>query len=164
MTWTQRRTQYESEGCQYLEQIVMDGWTVTPTDDPWATWDATVSNSTAEYRCENKVRRYDLDQLETIYLAKKKLDPGVKYYVEHFPRNSTSLVITYEDISRGIENGDIQKKKTAVPRGQLKYEEGIDCTMEFLENLAIPKALFQFHSIVPGAVTVRTVQAGPQRT
>lgn len=163
MTWKQRRTEYEGEGCQYLEQIVRDGWTVTPTDDPWATWDATVSNSTAEYRCENKVRRYDLDQLETIYLAKKKLDPGVKYYVEHFPRNSTSLVITYEDISRGIENGDIQTKKTAVPRGQLKYEEGIDSTMECLENLVIPKRLFQFYPIVPAGGWC-TAQGDPQRT
>ena len=163
MTWQQRRTEYENEGCYYLAQIVKDGWHVTPTEDPWETYDATLSNNTSEYKCENKVRRYDLDQLDTIYLAKKKLDPGVKYYVEHFPRNLKSLVITYETISKGLESGEIETKKIAVPRGQLRYEEGIDSTMECLTNLVIPKSLFQFYPIVPAGGR-RTGQEGPQRT
>ena len=163
MTWTQRRTEYENEGCYYLAQIVKDGWTVTPTTDPWETYDATVSNCTAEYRCENKVRRYDLDQLDTIYLAKKKVDPGVKYYVEHFPRNLKSLVITYETILNGIEDGSIETKKIAVPKGQLRYEEGIDSTMECLTNLVIPKSLFQVYPILPAA-TACTVQATRQKS
>lgn len=163
MTWKERRTEYESEGCMYLAQIVKEGWTVTPTDDPWTTWDATISNSTAQYRCENKVRRYDLNQLDTIYLAKKKLDPAVKYYVEHFPRNSTALVITYETITKGLEDGTIETKKIAVPKGQLKYEEGIDSTMECLTNLVIPKRLFQSYPIVPAGGR-RTAQASRQRT
>lgn len=158
MTWKEKRTEYENEGCYYLAQIVKDGWTVTPTDDPWTTWDATISNNTSEYKCENKVRRYDLDKLDTIYLAAKKLDPGVKYYVEHFPRNLKSLVITYETISKGLEDGTIQTKKIAVPKGQLKYEEGIDCTMECLENLVIPKYLFDFHLIVGTACTAQVVR------
>lgn len=160
MTWREERKKYESEGCYYLAQIVKDGWTVTPTTDPWMRWDAVVSNNTSEYKCENKVRRYDLDKLDTIYLAKKKLDPGVKYYVEHFPRNSTALVITYETITKGLEDGTIQTKKIAVPKGQLKYEEGIDCTMECLENLVIPKYLFECRPIVG---TGDNALATPQR-
>lgn len=161
MTWKEERKKYENDGCFYLSQIVKDGWTVTPTEDPWTTWDATVSNGTANYKAENKVRRYDLDKLDTIYLAKKKLDPSVKYYVEHFPMNHTALVITYEDITKGLNDGTIQTKKIAVPRGQLKYEEGIDNTIECLENLVIPKYLFGFHSI---AGTGDNVQATPQRS
>lgn len=147
-TWKERRTEYENEGVTYLKQIVKQGWEVTPTVNPYTTYDATVTKGDMSFKVENKVRRYDLDKLETIYLAAKKLDPGVKYYVEHFPRNSTSLVITYEAISKGIEDGTIQTKKIAVPKGQLKYEEGIDCTMECLENLVIPKHLFECRPIV----------------
>lgn len=161
MTWKERRTEYENEGCYYLAQIVKDGWTVTPTTDPWTTWDATVSKTSSTYKVENKVRRYDLDKLETIYLAKKKLDPSVKYYAEHFPQNSTSLVITYETILKGLEDGTIETKKITVPKGQFKYESGVDTTMECLENLVIPKYLFEFHSIVG---TGDNVQATQQRS
>ena len=161
MTWKEERKKYENEGCYYLAQIVKDGWHVTQTEDPWETYDATVSNCTAEYRCENKVRRYDLDQLDTIYLAAKKLDPGVKYYVEHFPRNSTALLITYEDILQGIENGEIDIKKITVPKGQFKYESGVDTTMECLENLVIPKSLFHVYPIVSRSVD--NALAGRQR-
>jgi hypothetical protein len=163
MTWKEERKKYENEGVTYLAQIVKDGWTVTPTTDPWTTWDATISNSTSEYKCENKVRRYDLNQLETIFLAKKKLDPGVKYYVEHFPRNSTALVITYETITKGLEDGTIQTKKITVPKGQFKYESGVDTTMECLANLVIPKSLFQVYPICP-VVTACTAQADRQKS
>lgn len=162
-TWKEERKKYENEGCYYLAQIVKDGWTVTPTTDPWTTWDATVSKTSSTYKVENKVRRYDLDKLDTIYLAKKKLDPGVKYYVEHFPKNHTALLITYEDILQGIENGEIETKKITVPKGQFKYESGVDTTMECLANLVIPKSLFQVYPICP-VVTVCTVQATQQRS
>lgn len=162
-TWKEERTKFENEGCFYLSQIVKDGWTVTPTTDPWETYDATVSNCTAEYRCENKVRRYDLDKLETIYLAKKKLDPDVKYYVECFPKNNKALLITYEDILQGIENGEIEIKKITVPKGQFKYESGVDTTMESLANLVIPKSLFHVYPIVPAGGR-RTAQGGPQKS
>ena len=163
-TWTEKRKEYENEGCMYLGQIVKDGWTVTPTEDPYATYDATLANSTSEYRCENKVRRYDLDRLDTIYLAKKKLDPTVKYYVECFPRNSTALVITYETISKGIEDGEIDIKKIAVPRGQLKYEEGVDTIIEDLENLVIPKYLFQPYPIHSRPASACNAQGARRRT
>ncbi len=161
-TWKEERKKYENEGVTYLKQIVKQGWEVTPTVNPYTAYDATVTKGDMSFKVENKVRRYDLDKLDTIYLAKKKLDPGVKYYVEHFPRNSTSLVITYEAISKGIEDGNIEIKKITVPKGQFKYESGVDTTMECLANLVIPKSLFHVYPIVP-AVTACTAQADRQR-
>lgn len=146
--WTDKRTEFESKGVYYLSQIVNDGWTVTATTDPYEVYDAIITKGDTTYKAENKIRRYDLDRLETIYLAKKKLTPTVKYYLEYFPTNQVALVITYEEIAKGLENGDITTKKITVPQGQLKYEEGVDCTLEDLENLVIPKTLFRRRSIV----------------
>lgn len=140
-TWKEIRTEYENEGVTYLKQIVKQGWEVTPTVNPYTTYDATVTKGDMSFKVENKTRTFTWDTYDEIYLAYKKLDPDVKYYIEYFT-DGVAAVTTYDKIVKGLEDGTVKKKKVLVPKGQCKFLNGVDKSMEELLNLVIPKSLF----------------------
>lgn len=145
--WTNKRTEFEKKGVYYLSQIVNDGWTVTATTDPYEVYDATITKGDTTYKVENKTRTFTWDKYDTIYLASKKVKPDIEYYIEYFT-DGVAAIISYSEIIKGLKDGTIKKKRTLVPKGQCKYIEGVDCTLEDLENLVIPKTLFRRRSIV----------------
>lgn len=98
----------EAQGINYLRQIIKDGWTVTPTDYVYDSYDATVTNGTRTFTVENKVRYITRALAEKgLLLDRSKVSPDTDYYIEYIPSDHGAYIISYNQIVKGIEDKQI---------------------------------------------------------
>ena len=138
--------EFENKGLYYLNQIIKEGWTVTPTytDDEYSSYDATVSNGNVTYTVENKVR-YNAGNYEAegLLLDAKKYQDKTDYFIEYIPKDGKAYIITSQEIKEGLEKGLIKKdsrkcNKTTFTEQHEKVEKN---------NYIIPLCLFTVRTI-----------------
>ena len=98
----------EAQGINYLRQITKEGWTVTPTDYVYDSYDATVTNGTRTFTVENKVRYITRALAEKgLLLDRSKVSPDTDYYIEYIPSDHGAYIISYDEIMKGIDTNEI---------------------------------------------------------